>query len=89
MNGLGRMIRSGGAPMAGLALALGILLGGGEVVAAQGEAGAEGTLRPFWHVFVAYALAWVILFGWLVSIARRLRRVEGRVEGDAADDGQG
>jgi len=34
------------------------------------------TLRAHWHVFIAYALAWVFVFGWLFSVARRLTRVE-------------
>ncbi len=45
------------------------------------EAGALGrqTLgRPYWHVFVGYAIAWVLVFGWGISMARRLRRVEER-----------
>ena len=36
-------------------------------------------MRHFWHVFVAYALAWVILFGWVLSILRRIRRVEDKL----------
>jgi CcmD family protein len=36
-------------------------------------------MRHFWHVFVAYALAWIILFGWIWSIVRRLRRTEARL----------
>ena len=46
------------------------------------EAGALGrqTLgRPYWHVFIAYAIAWVLVFGWLIAMARRLRRVEERL----------
>jgi len=46
------------------------------------EAGALGrqTLgRPYWHVFAAYAVAWVLVFGWVISMARRLRRVEERL----------
>ena len=46
------------------------------------EAGALGrqTLgRPYWHVFIAYAIAWVLVFGWLIAIGRRLRRVEERL----------
>mgnify|MGYP001157857993 CR=1 FL=1 len=35
--------------------------------------------RPYWHVFAAYAIAWVLVFGWIVSMARRLRRVEERL----------
>lgn len=38
-----------------------------------------GTLRPYWHVFIAYAVAWIVVVGWLIQIARRLGRV--------ADDG--
>lgn len=37
------------------------------------------SLRPYWHVFVAYALAIVLIGGWAVSIARRLRDVEKRL----------
>lgn len=36
-------------------------------------------LRPYWHVFVAYAIAIVLVGGWAVSIARRLRDVEDRL----------
>jgi CcmD family protein len=27
-------------------------------------------------MFIAYFIAWAIIFGWVVSIARRLRRLE-------------
>jgi hypothetical protein len=37
---------------------------------------ARGSLRPYWHVFAAYAVAWLILFGWVVSIARRFARLD-------------
>lgn len=42
----------------------------------------EGSLemQHFWHVFVAYAAAWVLIFGWVVSILRRLRKVEKKIE---------
>lgn len=36
-------------------------------------------LRPYWHVFAAYALVIVLVGGWAVSIARRLRDVEDRL----------
>ena len=55
---------------------------GTEPLAAQGVAGEEGSLRPFWHVFAAFTLAWLILFGWLVAIGRRLRRVEDWMDQD-------
>ncbi len=34
------------------------------------------TMRAYAHVFAAYALAWILLFGFVVSIARRFARVE-------------
>lgn len=34
------------------------------------------TLRAYWHVFVAFALAWLLLFGYVVSLGRRFARVE-------------
>ena len=51
--------------------------------AAQTDAATLGaqSLRPYWHVFVAYALAWLLIFGWVVSIARRLARIERRLDG--------
>ena len=53
------------------------------LLAAQGTALGQQTLgRPFWHVFIAYALVWVFLGGWVISIARRLARVERRLDGE-------
>ena len=39
----------------------------------------QGLGRAYWHVFIAYALAVLLILGWVVSIARRLRRVEDRL----------
>lgn len=33
-------------------------------------------MQHFWHVFIAYAVAWGLVFGWAVAILRRLSRVE-------------
>ena len=33
-------------------------------------------LRGYTHMFIAYAIAWALVLGWVVSIARRLGRVE-------------
>jgi len=56
------------------------------LVAAQESAGmpqaselAQQSLRPYWHVFAAYTLVIVLVGGWAVSIARRLRNVEQRL----------
>ena len=39
------------------------------------EALAGQNLRGYTHVFVAYFIAWAIIFGWVISIARRLGRL--------------
>ena len=64
---------------------LAILLGFPVMVAAQSglpEAGSLGaqSLRGYYHVFIAYFIAWAIIFGWIVSIARRLGRVQKALE---------
>ncbi|MGB1657693.1 MAG: hypothetical protein ACPHQP_11220 [Longimicrobiales bacterium] len=68
-------------PLAVLALAV----TAGAVVA-QESAGmpqatrlAEQNLRPYWHVFAAYALVILVVGGWAVSIARRLKAIEERL----------
>ncbi|HEX2078800.1 MAG TPA: CcmD family protein [Longimicrobium sp.] len=38
------------------------------------------TLRAYTHVFAAFAVAWVLLFGYVVFLARRFRRVEEQVD---------
>ena len=58
----------------------GILLAGlAEPVGAQALQ-TQGLGRPYWHVFAAYAIAWALVLGWIVTIARRLARVEERLE---------
>lgn len=44
-----------------------------------GQGSGPPSFRPFWHVFAAYAIAWLLVLGWLVTIARRLGRVEERL----------
>ena len=36
-------------------------------------------LRAYRFVFIAYALAWVFVFGWVVSVGRRLSKLERRL----------
>jgi CcmD family protein len=33
-------------------------------------------LRGYTHMFIAYFIAWALILGWVISIARRLRRME-------------
>lgn len=62
---------------------LGLVLSGlaaATPVLAQAEALREqGLGRAYWHVFIAYAIAILLILGWVISIARRLRRVETRL----------
>lgn len=51
-----------------------------ELSSAQGMADpsalASQSLRGYTHMFIAYAIAWIMVLGWVISIARRLGRVE-------------
>jgi CcmD family protein len=38
------------------------------------------TLRAYWHVFIAFGLAWLFLFGYALSLGRRFRNLEREVE---------
>jgi CcmD family protein len=49
---------------------------------AQTAARDVGGLRAYWHVFIAYTIAIVLVVGWVVSIGRRLREVEQRLDSE-------
>jgi CcmD family protein len=38
--------------------------------------GPPRTLKAYWHVFIAFAIAWILLFGYALSLGRRFARVE-------------
>ncbi len=51
--------------------------------AAQALPGADvgaQNLRAYHFLFLAYALVWILVFGWVVSIARRLKRLEKQLD---------
>lgn len=48
-------------------------------VFAQATQLGQQSLRPYWHVFAAYALVIIIVAAWAISIGRRLRDVENRL----------
>ena len=88
MSGLGKTLIRGtmrrsalvwslGAPLL-LAMLLPVLAAAAPV---QTDAStlASQNLRPYWHVFVAYTIAWLLVFGWLFSVARRLTRIERKL----------
>jgi CcmD family protein len=62
------------------AVAIFLLLPSG-VVAQEGVFAPEVQMRHFWHVFIAYSIAWIFLFSWVVSILRRMKGVEERLRG--------
>lgn len=39
----------------------------------------QGLGRPYWHVFIAYAIAIGTVFFWVVSIGRRLSQIEKKI----------
>lgn len=41
---------------------------------------AQQSLRPYWHVFIAYAVTIVLVLAWVLSISRRLKDVEDRLK---------
>jgi ABC-type sugar transport system substrate-binding protein len=68
------------AALLALALLLPVLAAAAQQTGApQPSAVSPQNLRPYWHVFIAYAIAIVLVGGWAVSIARRLRDVEDRL----------
>jgi CcmD family protein len=38
------------------------------------------TLRAYWHLFIAFAFAWALLFGYLLYLGARTRRIEREME---------
>jgi len=64
-----------------LMLILLLLLLPGGLEAQQGVFAPEVQMRHFWHVFIAYAIAWAFLFSWVVRILSRIRKVEDRLSG--------
>ena len=54
----------------------------GTLAAQATELGQQTLGRAYWHVFIAYALVWVFVGGWVISIARRLARIERRLSGE-------
>ncbi len=60
-----------------------LLLQASPVWAQAGTALGQQTLgRGYWHVFAAYAIVWLLVLGWVISIVRRLRRVEERLRNE-------
>ena len=41
---------------------------------------AIGGLRAYWHVFIAYAIVIAAVLGWVISIGKRLKDVQERLD---------
>jgi CcmD family protein len=37
------------------------------------------TMRAYWHVFIAFAVTWLLLFGYAISLGRRWARLEHEI----------
>lgn len=48
--------------------------------AMPGEGMAAQSLRPYRFVFIAYAIAWALVLGWVVSVSVKLARLTRRLE---------
>lgn len=51
-----------------------------QEAALPGSSLSQQSLRPYQFVFIAYTIAWVFVLGWVVSVARRLARLERRLQ---------
>jgi CcmD family protein len=50
-----------------------------DAAALQATGLGSQTLRPYWHVFIAYAVVIILIGAWAFSISRRLKNVEDRL----------
>lgn len=57
---------------------LSIVTTGSALAQVPADAMASQSLRPYAHVFAAYAIAWLLIGGWIFSINRRLGKLESR-----------
>jgi CcmD family protein len=69
-------LRRFGAGLVALSILLALLVPAAVWAQTDSQTLAAQNLRAYRHVFVAYAVAWLLVFGWLFSVARRLGRVE-------------
>lgn len=61
-------------------LAVLVLMPEGVWAQINNDLGSQRLGRAYWHVFTAYAIGWVLIFGWIISLVRRLARIERDVK---------
>jgi CcmD family protein len=44
------------------------------------------TMRAYWHVFIAFGVTWLLLFGYALTVGRRFGRLEEEVHRLASSD---
>ena len=44
------------------------------------RSGVDRTMRGYWHLFIAFAATWLLLFGYAISLGRRFGSLERRLE---------
>lgn len=71
-----RLFRLGLPVLAALAAAL---PAAAQEASAAGAGLAGQSLRPYQFVFLAYAIAWLLILGWVIAVARGLARLRRRL----------
>jgi CcmD family protein len=61
-------------------VALAVLVSPALAQSMPGEGMASQSLRPYHFVFIAYAIVWVLVLGWVISVGRRLARLGHRLD---------
>ncbi len=64
--------------LAAAAVLLLVIIGVLEAGASQASVTPARAMRDFWYVFALFAVAWLVLLGWIFSIIRRIVRLERR-----------
>ncbi len=44
------------------------------------RSGVDRTMRGYWHLFIAFAITWLLLFGYAISLGRRFGALERKLE---------
>lgn len=48
------------------------------------QSGPPRTLRAYWHVYAAFTIAWLLVFGYAISLGRRFGRLEREIGAGSA-----
>jgi CcmD family protein len=48
------------------------------------QSGPPRTLRAYWHVYAAFTIAWLLVFGYAISLGRRFARLEREIGAGSA-----